>query len=129
MLWHVDIAYIPGPDIETEGLPLPARARAPIKFPARVAGYGETIATGRGGAGKAADTDAKEERMTEIGVWAIVILLAVIAYVVGRRDWAHERQISAVLTSLSDTYRTGFNSLTATVQRLEERVKALENRR
>ena len=46
--------------------------------------------------------------MTEIGVWAIVILLAVIAYVVGRRDWAHERQISAVLTSLSDTYRTGF---------------------
>ena len=67
--------------------------------------------------------------MTEIGVWAIVILLAVIAYVVGRRDWAHERQISAVLTSLSDTYRTGFDSLTATVQRLEERVRALENRR
>ena len=67
--------------------------------------------------------------MTEIGVWAIVILLAVIAYVVGRRDWAHERQISAVLTSLSDTYRTGFDLLTATVQRLEERVKALENRR
>ena len=69
----------------------------------------ETIATGRGGAGKAADTDAEEERMTEIGVWAIVVLLAVIAYVVGRRDWAHERQISAVLTSLSDTYRTGFS--------------------
>ena len=49
--------------------------------------------------------------MTEIGVWAIVILLAVIAYIVGRRDWAHERQISAVLTSLSDTYRTGFDDV------------------
>ena len=88
-----------------------------------------SVGRGRGGAGLAAEADATEERMTEIGIWAIVILLAVIAYVVGRRDWAHERHMSAALASLSDTYKASFEMLTATAQRLEERVKALENRR
>lgn len=70
--------------------------------------------------------------LTEIGVWAIVALLAFIAYIVreGLRIMRLQHQHSmTTLASLGDTHKLGYEALTLALQRLELRVKELEGRR
>jgi hypothetical protein len=70
--------------------------------------------------------------MTEIAIWLIVILLGAIVYIVWHglkiaRD-QHQGTMTA-LSSLRDTHKLGYDALTLTMQRLEQRVRQLEARR
>jgi hypothetical protein len=68
------------------------------------------------------------ELVVAIGVWAIVVLLALMAYIVGRRDWIHHRAMAASLESWGAANRAGVEALTASMRQLEERVRRLEER-
>jgi hypothetical protein len=70
--------------------------------------------------------------MIEIAVWVIVLLLGAVVYIVWHglklaRD--QHQSIMAALSSLGDTHKLGYQGLTLVVQRLEQRVKQLEERR
>ena len=70
--------------------------------------------------------------MTEIAIWLIVILLGAIVYIVWHglqiaRD--QHQSTMAALASLGDTHKLGYDALTLTMQRLEQRVRQLEERR
>ncbi|HEY1781078.1 MAG TPA: hypothetical protein VGG79_11745 [Roseiarcus sp.] len=70
--------------------------------------------------------------MTGIAIWLIVILLGAIVYIVWHgfkiaRD-QHQSTMTA-LASLGDTHKLGYDALTLTMQRLEQRVRQLEERR
>jgi flagellar basal body-associated protein FliL len=68
----------------------------------------------------------------EIGVWVIVVLLGAVVYIVwhGSKFARDQRQSTmATLSSLGDTHRLGYQGLTLVVQRIEQRVKQLEERR
>jgi hypothetical protein len=68
----------------------------------------------------------------EIAVWVIVVLLGAVVYIVWHgfkfaRD--QSQGTMATLSSLGDTHKLGYQGLTLVVQRLEQRVKQLEQRR
>jgi uncharacterized ion transporter superfamily protein YfcC len=68
----------------------------------------------------------------EIAVWVIVVLLGAVVYIVwhGSRFTRDQRQSTvAMLSSLGDTHKLGYQGLTLVVQRMEQRVKLLEERR
>ena len=70
--------------------------------------------------------------MIEIAVWVIAVLLAAVVYIVWHSfKFARDQRQStmATLSSLGDTHRLGYQGLTLVVQRLEQRVKQLEQRR
>jgi hypothetical protein len=70
--------------------------------------------------------------MIEIAVWVIAVLLGAIVYIVwhGFTFARDQRQSTmATLSSLGDTHKLGYQGLTLVVQRLEQRVKQLEERR
>jgi hypothetical protein len=70
--------------------------------------------------------------MIEIAVWVIVLLLGAIVYIVWHGfKFARDQHQStmAVLSSLGDTHKLGYQGLTLVVQRLEQRIKQLEERR
>jgi hypothetical protein len=70
--------------------------------------------------------------MTEIAIWVIVILLGAIVYIVwhGLKITREQHQSTmAALSSLGDTHKLGYEALTLTMQRLEQRVRQLEERR
>jgi hypothetical protein len=70
--------------------------------------------------------------MIEIAVWVIVVLLGAIVYIVWQGfKFARDQHQStmAALSSLGDTHKLGYQGLTLVVQRLEQRVKQLEERR
>jgi len=70
--------------------------------------------------------------MMEIAVWVIVVLLGAVVYIVwhGFKFARDQRQSTmAALSSLGDTHKLGYQGLTLVVQRLEQRVKQLEERR
>ena len=64
--------------------------------------------------------------MIDIAIWAIVVPLGAIAYIVwnGLKIRAQHKSTMAALSSLGDTHRRGYVALT-----LEKRVKELEKRR
>jgi flagellar basal body-associated protein FliL len=71
-------------------------------------------------------------RIMEIAVWVIVVLLGAVVYIVwhGSKFARDQRQSTvAMLSSLGDTHRLGYQGLTLVVQRIEQRVKQLEERR
>lgn len=71
-------------------------------------------------------------RMTDIAIWVIVILLGAIVYIVwnGLKITRDQHQSTmAALASLGDTHKLGYEALTLAVQRLEQRVRQLEERR
>jgi hypothetical protein len=70
--------------------------------------------------------------MIDIAIWVIVLLLGAVVYIV----WhglqimrAQHQSTMAGLSSLGDTHKLGYEALTLTMQRLEQRVKQLEERR
>jgi hypothetical protein len=70
--------------------------------------------------------------MIQIAVWVIVVLLGAVVYIVWHgfkftRDQCQSTM--AALSSLGDTHKLGYQGLTLVVQRLEQRVKQLEERR
>ena len=70
--------------------------------------------------------------MIDIAIWVIVLLLGAVVYIVWHglqimRD--QHRSIMAGLSSLGDTHKLGYEGLTMAMQRLEQRVKQLEERR
>jgi hypothetical protein len=70
--------------------------------------------------------------MMEIAVWVIVVLLGAVVYIVWHSfKFARDQRQStmATLSSLGDTHKLGYRGLTVVVQRLEQRVKQLEERR
>jgi len=70
--------------------------------------------------------------MINIAIWAIVVPLGAIAYIVWyglKITRAQHKGTMAALSSLGDTHRLGYVALTLAVQRLETRVKELERRR
>jgi hypothetical protein len=70
--------------------------------------------------------------MIDIAIWAIVVPLGAIAYIVWNRlkiTRAQHKSTMAALSSLGDTHRRGYVALTLAVQRLEKRLKELEGRR
>jgi hypothetical protein len=73
---------------------------------------------------------------TEIAIWVIAILLAllmlVIVYAVRHalQIARHQHQATmASLNSLNDTHKLGLDSMTRSMQQLEQRVKTLEEKR
>jgi len=69
--------------------------------------------------------------MIDIAIWVIVILLAAIVYIVWSglkiaRD--QHRSTMTALASLGNTHTLGYEALTLTVQRLDHRVRQLEER-
>jgi hypothetical protein len=69
--------------------------------------------------------------MIEIAVWVIVLLLGAVVYIVwsGLKLARDQHQSTmAALSSLGDTHKLGYQGLTLVVQRLEQRVKQLEER-
>jgi hypothetical protein len=71
-------------------------------------------------------------RMTDIAIWVIVVLLGAIVYIVWHGlqiTRAQHQSTMAGLSSLGDTHKLGYESLTMAMQRLEQRVKQLEERR
>jgi hypothetical protein len=70
--------------------------------------------------------------MFEIAIWVIVVLLSAIVYIVWHglkiTRAQHDRAMAA-LASLGDTYKLGYEALTMAMQRLEQRVKELEQQR
>jgi hypothetical protein len=70
--------------------------------------------------------------MIEIAGCVIVLLLGAIVYIVwhGFKFARDQHQgAMAVLGSLGDTHKLGYQGLTLVVQRLEQRIKQLEERR
>ena len=70
--------------------------------------------------------------MIAIAIWVIVVLLGGVVYIVWRGlqiARAQHQSIMAALASLGDTHRLGYDALNLTVQRLEQRVNQLEERR
>jgi hypothetical protein len=70
--------------------------------------------------------------MIEIAVWVIAVLLGAVVYIVwhGSKLARDLRQSTmAALSSLGDTHKLGYQGLTLVVQRLEQRIKQLEERR
>jgi hypothetical protein len=70
--------------------------------------------------------------MTEIAIWLIVVLLGAIVYIVWhglQYTRAQHQSTMAGLSSLGDTHKLGYEALTMAMQRLEQRVKQLEERR
>ena len=70
--------------------------------------------------------------MIDIAIWAIVVALGAIAYIVwhGLKITRTQHQNTmAALSTLGDTHRRGYVALTLAVQRLEKRLKELEGRR
>ena len=68
----------------------------------------------------------------EIAVWVIVVLLGAVVYIVWHSfKFARDQRQSTMVTlsSLGDTHRLGYQGLTLVVQRLEQRVQQLEQRR
>jgi hypothetical protein len=70
--------------------------------------------------------------MIEIAIWVIVVLLGAIVYIV----WhglqivrAQHQSTMTALASLGDTHRLGYDALILSMQRLEQRVNQLEERR
>ncbi|HEY4806205.1 MAG TPA: hypothetical protein VIH81_00435 [Roseiarcus sp.] len=70
--------------------------------------------------------------MIDIAIWVIVLLLGAVVYIV----WhglqimrAQHQSTMAGLSSLGDTHKLGYEALTMAMQRLEQRVKQLEERR
>jgi hypothetical protein len=71
-------------------------------------------------------------RVIETAVWAIVVLLGAVVYIVchGFKFARDQRQSTmATLSSLGDTHRLDYQGTTLAGQRLEQRVKQLEQRR
>ena len=69
---------------------------------------------------------------TEIAIWAIVVLLASIVYIVWRGlqiTRAQHHATMAALSSLGATHKLGYEARTIALQRLEQRVRELEERR
>ena len=67
--------------------------------------------------------------MIYIAIWAIVVPLGAIAYIAWyglKITRAQHKGTMAALSSLGDTHRRGYVALTLAVQRLEKRVKELE---
>jgi hypothetical protein len=70
--------------------------------------------------------------MIEIAIWVIVVLLGAIVYIVWhglKITIAEHGSTMAALASLGDTHKLGYEALTMAMQRLEQRVKELEQRR
>jgi hypothetical protein len=70
--------------------------------------------------------------MIEIAIWVIVVLLGAIVYIVWhglKIARAQHGTTMAALASLGDTHKLGYEALTMAMQRLEQRVKELEERR
>jgi hypothetical protein len=70
--------------------------------------------------------------MIDIAIWAIVVPLGAIVYIVWhglKITRAQHKGTTAALSSLGDTHRRGYVALTLAVQRLEKRVKELDQGR
>ena len=70
--------------------------------------------------------------MLDIAIWVIVLLLGAVVYIVWHGlqiTRAQHQSAMAALSSLGDTHKLGYEGLTMAVQRLEQRVKQLEERR
>jgi hypothetical protein len=70
--------------------------------------------------------------MIEIAIWVIVLLLGAVVYIVWHGlqiTRAQHQSTMAGLSSLGDTHKLGYEALTLSMQRLEQRVKQLEERR
>jgi hypothetical protein len=70
--------------------------------------------------------------MLDIAIWVIVLLLGAVVYIVWNGlqiTRAQHQSAMASLSSLGDTHKLGYEGLTMAVQRLEQRVKQLEDRR
>ena len=70
--------------------------------------------------------------MINVAIWVIVVPLGAIAYIVWhglKITRAQNQSTMAALSSLGDSHRLGYVALTLAVQRLEKRVKELEQRR
>jgi hypothetical protein len=70
--------------------------------------------------------------MINIAIWVIVVPLGAIAYIVWhglKITRAQNQSMMAALSSLGDSHRLAYVALTLAVQRLEKRVKELEQRR
>jgi uncharacterized ion transporter superfamily protein YfcC len=70
--------------------------------------------------------------MVEIAIWVIVVLLGAIVYIVWyglKITRAQHQSTMAALASLGDTHKLGYEALTMSMRRLEQRVKELEDRR
>jgi hypothetical protein len=70
--------------------------------------------------------------MIEIAIWVIVVLLGAVVYIVWhglKITRAQHDSTMASLASLGDTHKLGYEALTMAMQRLEQRVKELEERR
>jgi uncharacterized protein (DUF983 family) len=70
--------------------------------------------------------------MIDIAVWLIVVLLGAVVYIVWHAlqiTRAQHQSTMTALSSLGDTHKLGYEGLTLSVQRLEQRVKQLEERR
>ena len=70
--------------------------------------------------------------MIDIAIWVIVLLLGAIVYIVWHGlqiTRAQHQSTMAGLSSLGDTHKLGYEALTLTMQRLEQRVRQLEERR
>jgi hypothetical protein len=70
--------------------------------------------------------------LLEVGVWAMVMILVGIGYIA----WGNARivrdqhqALMVALASLGDTHKLGYDGVMLTLQRLETRVTALEERR
>jgi hypothetical protein len=71
-------------------------------------------------------------RMTDIAIWLIVLLLGAIVYIVWHGlqiTRAQHQSTMAGLSSLGDTHKLGYEGLAMAMQRLEQRVRQLEERR
>jgi hypothetical protein len=69
--------------------------------------------------------------MIGIAIWVIVVLLGAVVYIVWRGlqvTRAQHQSTMAALSSLGDTHKLGYEALTLAVQRLEQRVRQLEER-
>ncbi len=70
--------------------------------------------------------------MLDIAIWLIVVLLGAIVYIVWHAlqiTRAQHQSTMTALSSLGDTHKLGYEGLTMAVQRLEQRVRQLEERR
>jgi hypothetical protein len=67
--------------------------------------------------------------MIDIAIWVVVLPLGAVAYIVWRGlkiTRAQHQSTMHALSSLGDTHRLGYVALTLAVQRLEKRVRELE---
>ena len=69
--------------------------------------------------------------MIGIAIWVIVVLLGAVVYIVWRGlqlTSSQHQSTMAALSSIGDTHKLGYEALTLAVQRLEQRVRQLEER-